>query len=137
LVVTPDKKEVIMGTSTGQIILLSILDFTVIALATTRIKNKVTEISCQDNKFVVGYSNGQIVLYRRIDPDSPYTTTKLKKNDDETVIGLKFSRYSQHLVAVKPCKDDEKNEKYHLILFDLKEDTAEGFNEAGQVHLFW
>lgn len=100
-----------MGTSTGQIILLSILDFTVIALATTRIKNKVTEISCQDNKFAVGYSNGQIVLYRRKDPDSPYTTCKIKKHDDESIIGLKFSRYSQHLIAVKSCKDSVKQDR--------------------------
>jgi len=46
LVVTPDKKEVIMGTSTGQIILLSMQDFSPIALAKTCLKNKVTDISC-------------------------------------------------------------------------------------------
>ena len=108
-----------------------------IAIATTRIKNKVTEICCQENKFAVGYSNGQIVLYRRKDSDSTYTANKLKKNDDEAILGLKFSKYYQNLIAVKPCKDDEKKEKYHLILFNLIEDTLEGFYEAGKVHLFW
>jgi len=57
------------------------------------------------------YSNGQIVLCKRKDPNSPYTTIKIKKHDDEPIIALKFSRFSQHLIAVKPCKEDDKNEK--------------------------
>ena len=50
-------------------------------------------------------------MYKRKDPDSPYTTIKIKKHDDEPIIALKFSRFSQHLIAVKPCKEDDKNEK--------------------------
>ena len=43
--------------------------------------------------------------------DIKSTTIKIKKHDDEPIIALKFSRFSQHLIAVKHCKKDDKNEK--------------------------
>ena len=74
-----NKHEIFIGTSFGRIAVISSETFEVYGILRNPLESPVTDIAIKKTTLIVGYENGQIILFEKIDGKQRYKKSILKR----------------------------------------------------------